>query len=107
MLAHRLSPHTRAAVLDRDGHRCTVSRLLGGECSQRLDVHHIVPRREGGGDELDNLASVCASHHPRWEALRRAILNERGDNWRCPHVHPTSIGREACERQHRRMSSLA
>jgi phosphoesterase RecJ-like protein len=42
--------------------------LLGVDASQlRLeaatDVHHIVKRRDGGGDEDANLLSLCHSHH--------------------------------------------
>jgi hypothetical protein len=64
----------RKRVLKRDGFRCTVSRLLGGECRGNLHVHHIVPRAEGGTDEGDNLGTACSRHHPRWEALRRALI---------------------------------
>lgn len=67
----------RARVLTRDGHRCTVSRLLGGQCRGRLHVHHIVPRADGGTDEDDNLATACARHHPIWERLREAIVHAR------------------------------
>jgi hypothetical protein len=91
----------RARALARDGHRCTVARLLGGECSDRLDVHHLVPVREGGDPfDVDNLLSCCSSHHGRLEALRRHVLRERErDVKRCRHYHPYKSGREACERR--------
>jgi 5-methylcytosine-specific restriction endonuclease McrA len=28
-----------------------------------VDVHHIVPRRHGGGNKLENLAVLCPNHH--------------------------------------------
>jgi hypothetical protein len=92
---------TRTRVLERDQHRCS-GRFLGGECSAVLDVHHIVPRSEGGTDELDNLLTLCHKHHPMLEAIRRAIRSRR-DEWewkRCPHRPGTHrYGKQECERQ--------
>lgn len=90
----------RTRALARDGNRCTVSCLLGGRCSLSLHVHHIEPVSDGGDlYGLDNLATVCARHHPTWESLRRALLDERtGRTPRCRHAHRTPEAREICER---------
>lgn len=91
----------RVRVLERDGHRCTVGWLLGGECAEALDVDHLIPRAEGGADEESNLITVCHRHHPVREAVRKEILRRRG--WRrCPHrpgTHRYPEGKAACERQ--------
>lgn len=91
----------RARVLARDGSRCTVGWLLGGACSERLDVHHLIPREEGGTHDLENLITACSAHHPVVEALRREVLRRRGRlSWRrCRHEHRSREGREACERR--------
>ncbi len=48
-------------VLERDGGRC---RVPG--CSRAArHVHHIQQKRHGGGDEEENLVSLCAVHHLR------------------------------------------
>ncbi len=47
-------------VLDRDGWKCQHCGT-----SENLQVHHIVPRGRLGGDELDNLMSLCACCHRR------------------------------------------
>jgi hypothetical protein len=49
----------------RDGRRCTFHDARGVRCSNRrwIDVHHLRPRCEGGGDTADNLVTLCASHH--------------------------------------------
>jgi hypothetical protein len=49
----------------RDRGQCTHRDMLGLRCAQRrwLDTHHIVPVDQGGRDELDNLATLCSSHH--------------------------------------------
>lgn len=90
----------RQRALERDQHRCTVSRLLGGACSPGpLHVHHIVPVEDGGRPyDLDNLGTTCAGHHPTWEALRRKLV--QGDapkSTRCRHNHRTPEGRAICE----------
>jgi hypothetical protein len=50
------------AVLDRDDWRCVFP-----DCSSRknLHVHHIRFRSNGGGDEPENLTTLCAFHHLR------------------------------------------
>jgi 5-methylcytosine-specific restriction endonuclease McrA len=48
----------RLQVLERDGFVC---QYCG--CANKLDVHHIIPRRNGGLDTLDNLISYCRMCH--------------------------------------------
>ena len=82
----------------RDGARCTVARLLGGPCRGRLHAHHVVPVGEGGERyALDNLATVCAGHHPQWEALRRQLARRRVGRIACPHSHRSLDARLICE----------
>lgn len=92
---------TSARAIARDGHRCTVARLLGGECSPGLDAHHIIPVREGGHPyDLDNVGTACDTHHPQWENLRRALVGRRQrkpDLPRCPHQHRSREARRLCE----------
>ena len=86
----------RAQARARDGNRCTVARLLGGDCHGLLHAHHIDP--DGDPLDLDNTGTVCATHHPQWDALRRALV--RPPAWRrCTHRHPYPGGREACEKR--------
>lgn len=39
--------------------------------THRLSAHHVIPRRDGGPDEPDNLVSLCVSCHARLEAASR------------------------------------
>lgn len=51
----------RRLVLARDAHRC---QLRLSVCTvTATEVDHIRPRSLGGGDELDNLRSVCRPCH--------------------------------------------
>ena len=51
---------TRRYVWRRDGGRCCVP---GCRAAKHLDVHHIVPRSQGGGHEAENLMLLCSGHH--------------------------------------------
>ena len=55
----------RQAVLKRDNHKCKYDTKYHGyvKHSKKLDVHHIVPLADGGSDLLDNLKTLCRSHH--------------------------------------------
>lgn len=93
----------RRAARSRDGNRCSVARLLGGECAGTLHVHHLRPVAEGGAPyDIDNLLTACSSHHPVLEALRRRLLDvtappvEDGPP-RCRHRHPSAEARAQCE----------
>lgn len=93
----------RHQVLRRDGNRCTVARLLGGDCSGTLHVHHLQPPSQGGITlpATDQLITVCAVHHPLVEKVRRAVLDAQKPVepvWkRCPHKHVTAESRRQCE----------
>lgn len=106
------SPEWRSfadGIRRRDGHRCTVGWLLGGDCSGVLHVNHVVPRREAPHRQFDpdNCATACGSHHPQWEALRRALVERRESaRPRCTHEHRYPGAREACERRLARKRGL-
>ncbi len=51
---------SRDAVLDRDNNQC-VACGRGGE--NVLNLHHVVFRSHGGGDEASNLVTVCVRCH--------------------------------------------
>jgi hypothetical protein len=88
----------------RDGNRCSVARLIGGKCSARLDAHHLqsIQERPDLALELDNLLTVCASHHPTLEACRRLLRVIRMiDMPPCGHTHPYASGKRACEERRR------
>jgi len=53
-------PAVRRLVLRRDGGRCVVP---GCRQAVFVDVHHLVPRSEGGDHDPDALAVLCSAHH--------------------------------------------
>lgn len=50
----------RQQVLDRDDYTCQMCGLVA---SSNLHIHHIMKRRVGGTDHLDNLLTLCPSCH--------------------------------------------
>jgi hypothetical protein len=63
-----IAPAVRRLVLRRDRGRCQVPSCRHATW---VDVHHVVPREEGGGHEPDNLVTLCGAHH---RALHRGTL---------------------------------
>ena len=55
-----IPPAVRRAVLRRDGGRCQVP---GCRHATVVDVHHLELRSEGGGNDADNLITLCSAHH--------------------------------------------
>jgi hypothetical protein len=55
-----IPPAVRRAVLARDRHRC---RVPGCTHATFLDLHHVVPRSEGGSNDPRNLIGMCSAHH--------------------------------------------
>ncbi len=65
--AHKTGPGASKIhkVHRRDRGRCQFVHANGKPCQQRkwLHVHHIKPKEEGGGDEPENLITLCSAHH--------------------------------------------
>ncbi len=47
-------------ILERDGWRCQVCGSM-----QQLEVHHLKFRSQSGGDEEQNLITLCAGCHEK------------------------------------------
>jgi len=58
-----IPPRVRRKVLARDQHRC---QAPGCGRTRFLEVHHIVSRQQGGGNQAENLVTLCASCHRLW-----------------------------------------
>ncbi len=58
-------PSVRTQVAKRDVAQCTFITPTGKRCSSKrwLHVHHKTPRALGGADTLENLTTLCSTHH--------------------------------------------
>lgn len=58
-----IPPRTRRKVLARDRHQC---RRRGCPHTRYLHIHHLTPRAQGGGNESENLVTLCTACHELW-----------------------------------------
>ena len=58
MISANISKAKRKAIYRRDGFRCALCDSTNG-----LQVHHIIPRGEGGTDNMANLICLCWKCH--------------------------------------------
>jgi RNA-directed DNA polymerase len=64
-LAEQMVSRRKRKVLGRQGYRCAECGVLF-QVEERIDLHHQVPRQEGGAETVDNLAAVHPyCHHQR------------------------------------------
>lgn len=75
----------RAAVLQRDAYCCQVCghQDLSGAS---LQVDHIIERRDGGPDTMENARALCKPCHAR-KSGQRAAARKRG----APITQPTEV----------------
>jgi hypothetical protein len=73
-----------SSVFERDDWRCTVP---GCSARRNLHAHHIVFRLLSGGDEPENLTTLCAFHHQR--GVHGGVITVRG---RAPDALSYEIG---------------
>ena len=58
--------NTKAYVRERDN--CTCQYCHGKSKDRRLEVHHLIHRRDGGSDRPDNLITLCKTCHDKYHA---------------------------------------
>jgi hypothetical protein len=68
-----IPPAVRRLVMRRDGGRC---RAPGCRCATFLDIHHVIPRAEGGQHDPEQMLVLCGAHH---RALHRGSLLIEGN----------------------------
>jgi 5-methylcytosine-specific restriction endonuclease McrA len=82
-------PAIRREVCWRDRGRCVVP---GCRNATYLDVHHLDPRSEGGGNEPDNLVVLCGAHHGALHRGRLRIDGKVSTGLRVSHADGTAYG---------------
>ena len=62
--------------MERDKHRCLLCRG-----KKRLTLHHVIPLRDGGGNEAKNLATLCEFCHRCWHRCERHKVGLNFFDW--------------------------
>lgn len=57
----------RKAIVSRDGGKCKWC-----ESTVNLEVHHILPKSQGGTDAANNLVTLCHKCHKQWHREQSA-----------------------------------
>lgn len=58
MISANISSTKRRSIYRRDGYRCALC-----DSTRYIQIHHAVPRGEGGTDSAHNLITLCADCH--------------------------------------------
>lgn len=60
-----LDAQLKHQVFLRDQGQCTHKNQLGEPCENKLwiEIHHQIPISKGGTNRIENLATLCHSHH--------------------------------------------
>lgn len=58
MVGANISKERRKEIYRRDGYRCALC-----DSTRYLQVHHAIPRSEGGSDFPENLITLCSVCH--------------------------------------------
>jgi len=58
-----LGKELRILILLRDDFKCTTCGIGGKNSDYILEIHHKTPKAQGGGDEIDNLITLCIACH--------------------------------------------
>lgn len=66
--SYERDPQVVAITKLRADHRCEVANcanhsLEGSDGDKYVETHHLIPLAEGGPDEIENTAALCAIHH--------------------------------------------
>ncbi len=59
-----LSSQIRKSIFERDNYKCQKCGRFDGLC-----IHHIIPRFDGGMDDIENLILLCQGCHEEWHSL--------------------------------------
>jgi len=78
--------NTKAYVLTRDEHTC--QQCKGKSKEKRLEVHHIVYRRNNGSDEEENLITLCKTCH---DGVHEGIIQLKGGKIKGQLKHATQM----------------
>lgn len=73
----------------RDHHCCTVP---GCRNALFLDLHHLELRSEGGGNQADNLITLCGAHHRAAHRGELRVTGSMGVGLRFQHADGSDYG---------------
>jgi 5-methylcytosine-specific restriction endonuclease McrA len=76
----------RTKVIRKARRRCEFCGLHEDDHGKSLDVHHIWPRRFGGGNEERNLTALCRSCHKKIEHVTQLLKKDETNPLKAAHL---------------------
>lgn len=77
------------ACFQRDNYTCQRCGFVGRPNAAELNADHVIPRAEGGTDDLDNLETLCVPCHKHKTAEEARRGRHRRSGKRRPPRHPS------------------
>lgn len=71
MISANISNAQRKAIYRREGYRCALC-----DSAKYIQIHHIIPRSQGGGNHPHNLIALCSDCHALAHGLDLRGLGE-------------------------------
>ncbi len=90
--AQDIPPRIRRLVWRRDHGRCAVPGCRSGK---HLEIHHVVPRSQGGTHDQSNLILCCSAHHGRVHLGSLVVTGTAPDRLEFRHADGTPYGERA------------
>jgi HNH endonuclease len=87
-----IPPRTRRWVVRRDHGRC---RVDGCRSAKHLEMHHLVPRIEGGTHDPSGLALLCDAHHRQIHAGVLSVTGNANERLEFRRADGTRVGERA------------
>jgi hypothetical protein len=98
-----IPPATRREVFHRDQYRC---QTPGCRSTSGLEIHHIVPRADGGTHDPSNLTLRCGGCHTARHEGKLVIAGTAPDNLTTTHVQALTVSFGAPRAHHRPAGEL-
>jgi len=105
--SNRLDENIRKAAIIRDKAKC----MECGKSNCILEVHHIVPRRLKGSNDIKNLITLCRNCHDKTEGYEEKFVDKyqkmiNGKNIRFDYAQHVMQGKAYLRQELRKLSTL-
>lgn len=59
----KLNRQKKDSVLSRDSYSCRLCGKPWRMAERELEIHHVIPKSQGGSNRMENLVTVCKPCH--------------------------------------------
>lgn len=92
MISANIPKNVRKHIYKRDGYRCALCDSTRG-----IQIHHVLPRGQGGGDWPWNLITLCSCCHALAHGQITAVVKEVFEDGSLDEMRPGDIKQQIVE----------